>query len=289
MARMSISYTRRKQYRKVCIWGRFGCWSGMKKKVKGGLLEPSADCAAIMAILEPYWHIFNFVLEHEQRPKTRALIPWRRSTSSPPVLVHFLEERVEASGAAAYPQWVSHQLRRSSHKYNHCDYSIRLFLGLFLRRLGEVNAKIEWFAVDAKPLILFHWCYYPLQLKVRHSVFSITTKSGEEYIADFTIEQFGYPSAMWFMEKKEYVAKCTTGQEMLQPCEEEIASAMRGEIEMTGKAEVVRELCGRSDFRRWGQWDEDRRIAWLEGLVQKGLEKRGEERGRRMDRECKCR
>lgn len=246
----------------------------MKKKVKRRL-RPSADCAEIMAILEPYWHIFNFVLEHEQRPKIRALIPWRTSTSSPPVLIHFLEGLVEASGAAAYPYWVSHQLRRSSHKYNHCDYSIRLFLGHFLRCLREVNAKIEWFAVDAKPLILFHWYGNPLQLKVRHSVFSITTKSGEEYIADFTIEQFGYPSAMWFMEKKEYVEKCTTGQEMMQPCEEEIASAMQGEIEMTCKVEVVRELCRRLDFRRWRRWDKDSRVEWLEQRVQEALSRRG--------------
>ncbi|EUC47598.1 hypothetical protein COCMIDRAFT_89564 [Bipolaris oryzae ATCC 44560] len=258
----------------------------MKEKV-GNILQPSVDCAEIMAILEPCWHIFNFVLEHELRPKIQALIPWRTPRSSPPVLVHILEGPVEASGAAAYPCWVSHQLRRSSHKYNHCDYSIRLFLGHFLRCLGEVNAKIEWFAVDAKPLLLFHWYSNPLQLKVRHSVFSITTRSGEEYIADFTIEQFGYPSTMWFMEKKEYVENCTTGQKMRQPCEDEVASAMKGEIEMTRKVEVVRELCRELDFRRWRRWDENARVTWLEERVQEALKRRREGGGAScIDSEC---
>jgi hypothetical protein len=139
-----------------------------------------------------------------------------------------------------------------------------------------VNAKIEWFAVDAKPLLLFHWYGSPLQLKVRHSVFRITTKLGEEYIADFTIEQFGYPSAMWFMGKQEYVEKCTTGKEMMQPCEVEIASAMKGEVEMTRKVEVIRELCRKSDFRRWRQWGENSRIEWLEEVVKEALKRRGE-------------
>lgn len=270
-------YTTTKQCRRVCNWGRPVCWSDKKKKVKRRL-QLSADGAEIMAILEPYWHIFNFVLEHEQRPKIQALIPWTISRSSPLVLIHFLEGLVEESGAAAYPCWVSHELRRSSHKYNHCDYSIRLFLGHFLRCLGEVDAKIEWFAVDAKPLFLFHWYGNPLQLKVRHSVFSITTRSGEEYIADFTIEQFGYPSEMWFMGKQEYVEKCTTGQEMMQPCEMEIASAMEGKIETTGKVEVIRELCRKLDFRAWRRWDEDSRIEWLEKVVEEALKRRGEER-----------
>jgi hypothetical protein len=35
----------------------------------------------------------------------------------------------------------------------------------------------------------------------------ITTAAGNEYVADFTIEQFGFEGDMWFVTKAEYVEK----------------------------------------------------------------------------------
>jgi hypothetical protein len=230
-------------------------------------LHLPTEIATIKAILEPYWHMFSFVLEHEKRPITYALVPWKLSKSVPTIYIHHISESVDAIGAAAYSSWVSHQLRRSSQKYNHCDYSIRLFLHHLSSRLGDVKADIKWLAVYARPRILFHWHGYPLRLKVRHSVFSITTESGEEYIADFTIEQFGYPSSMWFMKKKEYVARCTTGEEMEQPCRQEIASVMRGEIQWSDKVLVVSEVCRKLESGWWKRWDKKERIWRLEDLV----------------------
>lgn len=206
------------------------------------------EYADVKAILEPYWFMFNFVLEYDTRPITYALVPQRIRSSGPTILVHYVWDMLEAAGAAAYPAWVPHELRRSSQKYNCCDYSIRLFLCHLSMRLREVKAEIDWLAVDAKPRLLFHWHRRQLALRVRHSVFSITTPSGGEYIADFTVEQFGYPSSMWFMTTQEYITQCTTGEMMEQPSDNEKKSAMRGFIGCTTKAWVVGELCARLDL-----------------------------------------
>lgn len=181
-------------------------------------LLDSGEFAHVRAILEPYWLMFNFVLEYDTRPVTYALAPQKIWRNGPVVFVHYVWETSKATGAAAYPSWVSAPLRRASQKYNNCDYSIRLFLYYLSLRVRGMGAKIEWLTVRAKPRILFHLYGRPLTLRVRHSVFSITTVSGRGYIADFTIEQFGYPSSMWFMRMEECLVQCTTLEEMVQPC-----------------------------------------------------------------------
>ncbi|CAI9625477.1 unnamed protein product [Alternaria burnsii] len=126
-------------------------------------------------------------------------------------------------------------MRRGSNKFNHCDFSIRVFLYMLEPFLSRVNARITWLSVVAKPYWVIYWKHYRPYSEVRHSVFNIETRSGDEYIADFTIEQFGYSSECWLMRKSEYEKQCTMGIRMRQPRSEEVDEARRGEVKFWHK------------------------------------------------------
>ena len=98
-----------------------------------------------------------------------------------------------------------------------CDCSIKLFLVHLASALAIYSATVKWYTVVIKPSILIHWQHEPHTLYVRHSVFEITARSGKKYIADFTIEQFGFPAFMWFMHKETYMHQCTFGTCEPQP------------------------------------------------------------------------
>jgi len=77
-----------------------------------------------------------------------------------------------------------------------CDYSIKLFLVHLASALAIHNATVKWYTVVVKPSILIHWQHELPILDIRHSVFEITARSGNKYIADFSVEQFGFPAFM---------------------------------------------------------------------------------------------
>jgi hypothetical protein len=66
------------------------------------------------------------------------------------------------------------------------------------------HARADWLVIDnIMPRMLL---VYPGQTKevIQHSVCVITSATGEQYIADFTIEQFGYDGTMWFTKRSDY-------------------------------------------------------------------------------------
>ncbi|CAA9964566.1 hypothetical protein PTMSG1_07925 [Pyrenophora teres f. maculata] len=165
----------------------------------------------ILLTIDPYWHMFNFVLEHQPRRETNLTIqrtpqlPWivTKSYSQPGTRAFYHFPHINM-WTLPDPYW-----RLASYKFMHCDYSIILFLMYLERALARYGATVKWLTVKTRPYVLFHRQYERPDADVRHSVFEITARSGNQYIADFTIEQFGYPGYMWFMNKTVYMFQST--------------------------------------------------------------------------------
>jgi hypothetical protein len=156
-------------------------------------------------------------------------------------------------------------MRRRSSKFNHCDVSIQFFLIYLEPLLKKIGARVEWLAVCPNPRMVFHWAESIPLPEVRHSVFYITAKTGETFVADFTIEQFGFGEDMWFLPAKEYMQVCTRGRHCRQPSEGEIQSARRGEFDIrVRKGFVAREVCCGADV---DQWRKKGGLEWLEEKV----------------------
>ncbi|KAF2634407.1 hypothetical protein P280DRAFT_524135 [Massarina eburnea CBS 473.64] len=72
-------------------------------------------------------------------------------------------------------------------------------------RLQSMGARIDWLLVSPYPLVTFRFFGDKVQ-NCKHSVFGITSQNAEQYIADFTIEQFGYNGeTRWFLSLAEYM------------------------------------------------------------------------------------
>ncbi|CAG5174273.1 uncharacterized protein ALTATR162_LOCUS7755 [Alternaria atra] len=227
----------------------------------------------VRSIIEPYWHVFNFVLEYEPRSCVHHYVTPPTAPGEPFIITEIEirsphGEYTQAYGPSVHAPWISTAQQTASNKFNHCDFSIHLFLCYLEPLLSRVGATVIWLAVQAKPHWVIHWegeRPYPL---VRHSVFSITTRSGDEYIADFTIEQFGFASEYWLMRKRDYEERFTTGNTRRQPSAREVEEARRGDInDWDEKAWVVREACHRMHGYRWKSSDRIMMIQWLEVLV----------------------
>ena len=228
----------------------------------------------VQAIIAPYWHIFNLVLEYEPRLRVHLDINPSPGLGKPIVIceseyppIH--GRLIQAYGPAVHDPWISPDMRRGSNKFNHCDFSIRVFLYVLEPLLSRVNARITWLAVVAKPYWVIFWKdYQPDPQVLRHSVFNIETRSGDEYIADFTIEQFGYSSECWLMRKSEYEKQCTMGIRMRQPRSEEVDEARRGEVKFwIKKAQAIWMVCQIMHHYGLGSMDDVMFVRWLEFWV----------------------
>jgi hypothetical protein len=243
-----------------------------KRICKSSLQQVEYD--EIKAILEPYWHLFNFALEYEQRRRILYLTTTRHFIHGPSIITQHLDPTIEdgryivSAGALAYPTGTPRTIRRQCNKYNFCDTSIHIFLTYLLPALQMIGAKIEWHTVISNPRIVFHYSTSKPRPKVRHSVFLITSKTGQQFIADFTIEQFGFKPQMWFMKKESYVRKCTLDEPVSKPSVEELEQARHGVFnKITRVGWLVRYVCENGELWMWERLDSKSRMKWLEGVV----------------------
>jgi hypothetical protein len=97
----------------------------------------ASDHDEIKAIVEPYWHIFNFCLEQFETGVIHSLTSTQPSANEPtnPTTVMLGCKATEgdddlnyASGLHAYPPLLSLRLQAGALKFNMCDTSIVLFL-----------------------------------------------------------------------------------------------------------------------------------------------------------------
>jgi len=122
-----------------------------KRHRKSSLQQVEYD--EIKAILEPFWHLFNFALEYEPRRCILYLITARHFIHGPSIITQHFDPTVEdgkyiaSAGALTYPTGTPKTIRRQSNKYSYCDTSIRIFLTYLLPALKMIGANIEWHTV----------------------------------------------------------------------------------------------------------------------------------------------
>jgi hypothetical protein len=99
-----------------------------------------------------------------------------------------------------------------------------------------------------------------------HSVFCYTSTSGPEFIADFTIEQFGYGEEYWLMDKYHYLLECTKDTKYGILDEPEIAETGEDQVEYESAVQLVTALRSVFDAINWTQicrLPADEQLEWV--------------------------
>jgi hypothetical protein len=173
-----------------------------------------------------------------------------------PLITDPEDKRHAAAFQAAYP------------KLNTCDIACQSMIGPIADKLRETGAKVSWLLIKPRVKFLLRTAAsyaHGKQGAAIHSILSITTASGEEYIADFTIEQFGHPKRDWLMKKSKYMEKyAKNGFNVVAPkshkdedgeCEEPLERRLELEVfccELDW--DVLKELNREGRLRKVAEW-----------------------------------
>ncbi|KAH8727721.1 hypothetical protein GQ44DRAFT_824560 [Phaeosphaeriaceae sp. PMI808] len=174
------------------------------------------------------------------------------------------EEAVWARGAEASPPGTSADIQLAIQKYNHCDttgFVLIPYLGIALR---EISAGIGWITSKVYPWIVLTHGNEDVET-FRHSAMVIISSTGSVYVADFTLEQFGFGSEQWFWDWDSYVEQVCGGEvPVLQNVILELA-VTKAIIDMRGGVTVCDSIIHACDMVRNEFWamDLNDRLVWL--------------------------
>jgi hypothetical protein len=170
----------------------------------------------IKAIVAPFREIFNITLQEQYMERIIRIVYSKPAADSmyPGSPIYTLHDGSIGQppdlqkGAAAFPPKSSARLRTAITKLNTCDLAVNSFLSRLADCLRPLDATVQWLTVRASPRFILRYVSSDSKQPI-HSVTCITTKSGAQFVADFTIEQFGYDEDYWFTELPDYLALCT--------------------------------------------------------------------------------
>jgi hypothetical protein len=165
------------------------------------------------AILEPFSHIFNTITESiksevinrvQLEPRGGGL-----NANMPAYTVNSLQDddlsQIWSRGATALPSNTPLSFQCALQKFNLCDSARYSMLTYIIQAVQKVYGRADGVVIDnVVPRMMLA---YPGDEPAvcNHSVCIITSASGEQqYIADFTLEQFGYESESWFLKRSDY-------------------------------------------------------------------------------------
>ena len=164
------------------------------------------------AILEPFVHIFNTVTDHVES-EAISRVELQANTQGWPanVPVYTVYSRgddglsqIWARGTAAMPRNAAPKVQRALQKLYLCDMATYSMLPYIKQAVQKVHGRADGIIIsNVVPRMLL---LYPHMGRVvcEHSVCIIASASGEQYIADFTLEQFGFDPDMWLMKRSDY-------------------------------------------------------------------------------------
>jgi hypothetical protein len=183
---------------------------GFMKNSTDPATATTTDHDQIKSTIEPFRQIFMTVLENILHECLSHFTEDR--TAKPPVItLHPTGHPIPmaAKGRAAFSPKIPYDMQTAILNYSQCDLSIVCFLESIREALRPIGATVEWLLINSiQPLSILHYPYEkPNTGGIRHSVFAITTANREQYVADFTLEQFGYPAELWFLKKAEYAVR----------------------------------------------------------------------------------
>lgn len=240
---------------------------------------PDTDFYQIKAILEPFRQIFHVLLEDTQSARISRIEAdtHTRSTRDGATTYIVYEERRPrsrprwAKGREIFPPGTPAELQTAIMKQDTCYVSVLSFLPHITDALQKIRARVDWLCGYVKPRILIHYSDMDLEKVAMHSVFGITSSGGEQYIADFTIEQFGHNDDCWFTLKPDYLdrfvedgdLRITTDAEMAVT-EEDISN----DEFMSSIVATVKTICEQIDWKVYDKLPIQERQAGVESHTQ---------------------
>lgn len=129
-------------------------------------------------------------------------------------LIYFIdqEQRHDAHGtpivvdtSVAFAPETSANMRKAITVYNMCIMSVIVYFPELQKALQALGAQVSCHEVLIDPAFML--ALDGKLMRPWHHVLCVKTADGQEYIADFTIEQFGYFDH-WFLEKSVYLDVC---------------------------------------------------------------------------------
>lgn len=231
------------------------------------------------AIVEPYRHVFKSVLENIKH-ECVAYTTTDTTTNPATIILHADQENtwgLTAKGRAAFSPETPYELQSSIMNFSFCDMSSFCFLPWITEALRPMRAFAECLLIcPVRPEHILCYANGPSGSAFgRHSVFVITTASREQYIADFTLEQYGLPAESWFLEKSEYMQRFTEGvwciasEEDLDETDEMIAS-QPGEQHIRN---CINAVCEEVNLPVYRSLPVDERMPWVEALTKEIMER----------------
>jgi hypothetical protein len=165
------------------------------------------------AILEVYATIFRTFtfnqllpsVSHIANPVTVASSP---TTSSIVCTLHKDPAHRFSLGHSCLPANAPSIVQDAYLNLDLCDFALEAMIWPISARLRTVGARVDWLLVTPAPLLFIHFHGEKVE-RATHSVMSITSENGEQYIVDFTVQQFGYPAGCWIMDREDYLEACT--------------------------------------------------------------------------------
>ncbi|KAH7359685.1 hypothetical protein BKA66DRAFT_552570 [Pyrenochaeta sp. MPI-SDFR-AT-0127] len=178
-------------------------------------------------------------------------------------------EQTWVKGKDAFPPGTSRELKMGILKLHTCDMSVHLLHSHLTKALETIGARVDWGCVAPKPHILIKGSstnfHFPL-----HSTFCITSSTGNEFIADFTIEQLGYEESGWFCNKDTYLENCTMDARWRAGTVAE-ADMLKQSLSTNDFAlcvgETIRVVCNEIDWKEYEKLSEPDRELWLQARM----------------------
>lgn len=137
-------------------------------------------------------------------------------------------------------------------KWNLCDFVVHTFLPNLQSQLAVrlPGSKVEWLRIKMVPMHVFR-DVEDANLDTMdpfHSVFLVTLAEGDQYVIDFTIEQYGFDDDCWFMPAPLY--RMITDNHMWSICDPAERETFYGEwlpcyVE---SQKAMRKVCTRLDW-----------------------------------------
>ncbi|KAF2250068.1 hypothetical protein BU26DRAFT_563949 [Trematosphaeria pertusa] len=250
------------------------------------LRGPGSDYVDLENVLEVYWHVFDVVVQCQELDPLIDVEERKPCPCSNEPMVYILKKGQDhlddvlcpvglaaldgcASIRRSFKPKVWQRLERAYLMWNQCDFALDTMFKPIREKLRTIGARADWLSVDIAPKFLLNFAGDRIE-KLAHSVMAVTTSCGNQYIVDFTIEQFGYDCGEWLMPEQVYLEQYTTdGCWRLASAEDQDVVAFE---ERTGDEdrewrELITEFCYALDWAELDGMSPDARIAVVQKLA----------------------
>ncbi|KAJ4351606.1 uncharacterized protein N0V89_006949 [Didymosphaeria variabile] len=203
-----------------------------------------------------------------------------RFTVYEPVIAY---DRRGVPGYAAIPADMPESMKRAFLAWNECDLVVQALLPSLEAKLSAriPGVRVDWLNVDIAPVFLFRNPDSDANVPdPTHSSFLITLPHNRgKYVADFTIEQFGFGEECWFLPFEDYMTRTRDclyeiynfeernldlkftfsedrikGQRLMRKLGRDLDWAIAEQLAESDRAAVIDDMARRALYEEWVRW-----------------------------------